>query len=423
MDEKSRIPMQDWEIERQAAKLIGENTMNDAIKKSVLCDFVSRHSDFDFDTHMTATPPSGYDIWNGYCLPMHYTNADDEYAAIRERCGMFDISPMKKYRFRGRDAGAFLDRLLTAPVSHLANMKAAYGLLCNEAGLLLDDGIVTKFSDDNYLLFVSEIDLDAHFARYNDFADLTIFEETHLLAGLALQGPKSCTVLNHFAFTDIEHLKPFELKYFELDGFQILVGRLGFTGDLGYELWFEPAATDAVASAFAKAETKLGFDVTGYALSALQICRIEAGMIVPGWDTAGLFRNPEQERTPFELTLGWNVKLDRDTQFAGKNSLIKWKAEGTRFKMKGVRIDAPGPLSEGQDLFATIDGRAVRIGSLPSIVWHTRDDVWIGFASVAAAHADIQSPFVVVDAKPVACQFCKLPFIKLEHASQLPAEC
>jgi aminomethyltransferase len=396
--------------------------MTDAIKKSVLCDFVSRHSNFDFDAHIAATPPSGFDIWNGYCLPMHYGNAGEEYAAIRDLCGMFDISPMKKYRVRGADAGAFLDRVLTAPVSQLADMKAAYGLLCNEEGFLLDDGIVTRFSSDNYLLFVSEIDLDAHFARYNDFDDLSIAEETLLLAGLALQGPKSCAVLNQFDFIGIERLKPFELKHFNLDGHDILVARLGFTGDLGYELWFDPSATTAVDEAFLRAETRLGFPVTGYALSALQICRIEAGMIVPGWDTAGRFSQADQERTPFELTLGWNVKLKRDTQFAGKDALIEWKMIGPRYKMKGVRIDTSGPIEEGQEVFAKIGDDSVPVGTLPSIVWHTREAAWIGFASIASVYTDIKTVYIIVDGKTVPCRYCPLPFIKLEHASQIPAD-
>ena len=395
--------------------------MTETIKKSVLCDFVSRHSNFDFDACMAATAGEDYDIWNSYCLPVHYTNARDEYAAIRNSCAMFDVSPMKKYRFRGGDAGAFLDRILTAPVSQLPAMKAAYGLLCNEQGLLLDDGIVTKFSDQDYLLFVSEIDLDAHFARYNDFADLAITEETPSLAGLALQGPKSCAVLDQFGFKDIANLEPFALATFELTGHEILVGRLGFTGDLGYEIWFPPTAIEAVTSAFSRAEAALGIEVPGYALSALQICRIEAGMIVPGWDTAGAFVDPAQERTPFELTLGWNVKLQRTESFAGKDALTNCKLQGARFRMRGIRIDTAAQLADGQPLFAEFSGQTVQIGTLPSIAWHAVDEEWIGFASIGAAHRDVVAVFVFDGEARVAGRFYKLPFIRLERASQMPA--
>ncbi|MGK0500463.1 MAG: aminomethyltransferase [Oceanicoccus sp.] len=395
--------------------------MNQTIKKSVLSDFVSRHSMFNSDEYIATTPSCDYDVWNGFCLPMHFSNVLDEYQAIRHNCAMFDASPMKKYCFRGTDAGAFLDRVLTAPVSQLAPMHSAYGLICDERGLLIDDGIVNKFSEDDYSLFISELDLDDHFAKYNDFNDLRITIETELQAGLALQGPKSCAVLAHFGFDAVEMLAPFELKHFQLGSHNILLGRLGFTGDLGYEIWFPPAAITAVAQAFADAEAALGFIVPGYGLSALQICRIEAGMIVPGWDTAGEFSNLDKERSPYELTLGWNVKLDRDLPFAGKDALTLCKQEGPRFRMKGVSVVEKCDLVEGQMLFAIIAGQTYLVGTLPSIVWHVVQQQWIGFASIKAEHADIERAFVVVNGMEIKCQIRPLPFINLPQRAAVPA--
>lgn len=291
--------------------------MSEFTKKSALFEIVARHSDFDFERFVRETSPEDYDQWNGYCLPMHYSEAAREYEAIRNRCALFDASPMKKYRLQGGDAGAFLDRILTAPVSQLPAMRATYGLLCNEEGFLLDDGIVFKLSDNDYLFLITEIDHDAYFASLNDFDDIEIFEETSDWAGLAIQGPKSCAVLSQFGFSGIEALKPFDLRRYDLAAHDVIVGRVGFTGDLGYEIWFHPRAIDVIQSAINAAESGLGFEILGYGLSAVQICRIEAGMIVPGWDTAGEFVDKSRERTPYELTLGWNVKLQRDEAFAG----------------------------------------------------------------------------------------------------------
>jgi len=250
--------------------------MTASIKKSVLCDLVTRHSDFDFENYITTNTSEDYDIWNDHCLPMEYTDPQSEYQAIRNSCAMFDASPMKKYRLRGADAGLFLDRILTSPMSSLPAMRSGYGLICNEQGLLIDDGIVYKYSEEDYLLLISEIDLDDHFAKYNTFDALTITEETDSLAGLAIQGPKSCSVLDYFGFDDIQHLKPFELKYFTLAGHEILVGRVGFTGDLGYEIWFSPEATKDVEQALIRSENALNIQIPGYGLTALQVCRIEA---------------------------------------------------------------------------------------------------------------------------------------------------
>ena len=99
--------------------------MTSTIKKSPLCDLMTRHTNFDFDDFVATTAPEDYDHWNGYCLPVAYGDAAEEYDAIRKSCAIFDASPMKKYRFRGSDAGRFLDRILTAPVSAHLLAKAA----------------------------------------------------------------------------------------------------------------------------------------------------------------------------------------------------------------------------------------------------------------------------------------------------------
>ncbi|MCP3674996.1 MAG: aminomethyl transferase family protein [Gammaproteobacteria bacterium] len=395
--------------------------MTNTIKKSVLCDLVSRHSNFNFDEYIATTNPEDYDIWNGYCLPMHYQDAEAEYKSIRNSCAIFDASPMKKYRLRGTDAGAFLDKLLTSPMSSMPLMHSSYGLICNDQGMMIDDGIVYRYSENDYLFLISEVDHDEHFASINDFADLSITDETADSAGLAIQGPKSCAVLNEFGFSGIENLKPFALKYFELDDYKILVGRVGFTGDLGYEIWFAPEAIEAVTEAFAKAEEKLAFKIPGYALTALQICRIEAGMIVPGWDTAGEFTDIEKERTPYELTLGWNVKLDRDVNFVGKNALAEQKANGPRFRMKGFHINEQCLIEEGQALFANIDGEQIQVGTLPSLVWNASKQQWIGLASLKIAYVNCEDVYVLNNDTAINCNICKLPFINLEHRNIVPA--
>ena len=178
---------------------------------------------------------------------------------------------------------------------------------------------------------------------------------------------------------------------------------------------------DEVKKAFAHAENDLGMKVHGYALSALQICRIEAGMIVPGWDTAGEFTDPLGERTPFELTLGWNVKLKREEHFSGKQSLLKLKENGPRFKMRGIKIQGFDSVEDGQPVSANIDGMCRQIGTLPSVTWHTAEDNWIGFASIESQYSEIEDIFILIHDKPIKCQICKLPFIKLDRANQIPA--
>lgn len=398
--------------------------MANALRKSVLSDFVARHSGFDFDDFFASNPGEDeFDRWCDYCLPHEYSDACSEYEAIRNHCGLFDVSPMKKYRFKGKEAGAFLDGILTAPVSQHKNMKAAYGLLSNEDGFLLDDGIVMKLDADEYILITTEIDLMVHFANYNHFTNLAISDETDLFVGIAVQGPASCRILTALGFEGVENLAPFALQYFELCGHQFLVGRLGFTGDLGYEVWFGPEAANTWISAFERAERELGLEVPPYGLTAVQACRIEAGMIVPGWDTAGEFTDLQHERTPFELTLGWNVKLDRPESFAGKSALIKHKEYGPRFHMTAFTIEGGCKnLEFGEPLYATVDGNRVNVGALPSLVLHPTSNEWIGFASIKVKYKDTPSLYILDQGREIACHIRELPFINLERRNKTPAK-
>ncbi len=130
------------------------------MKKSIFFDFLNRRQDVDFKRFMAeSTEDEQYINWNEFLLPMDYGDAEAEYFAIRNSCAIFDVSPIRKIRVRGADAGAFFDRLLTRPVSGLPAMRATYTVFCNEDGSLKDDSILYKFADDDYLLMPSDVDL------------------------------------------------------------------------------------------------------------------------------------------------------------------------------------------------------------------------------------------------------------------------
>ncbi len=397
--------------------------MSNPIRKSALSGYIARHTPFDYDAFIASNPSEDdFDRWNDYCLPIEYSSFEGEYKTLRSSCALFDGTPMMKYRFCGADAGAFLDRVFTAPVSHHPEMKAAYALLCNEDGYLMDDGIVMKLAADNYFLITTEIDLLPHFEKYNDFDDLIITDESELFSGLALQGPKSCMLLSEMGLDGVENLAPFELQFFKLGDHKFLVGRLGFTGDLGYEVWFENDAADTWISAFGAAEEKLNMQVPGYGLTAINLCRIEAAMIVPGWDTAGEFEDLVLERTPFELTLHWNVKLQDERDFVGKAALLKHKENGARFHMTGATVIGNPILDFGQSLYANIEGKRTRVGSLPSVAQNPVSKTWIGFASIGAEYRDLEDLYVVHNKQEFPCELTKLPFINLEQRKKVPAD-
>jgi len=394
------------------------------MNKSTFFDFLNRYESNDFESFLASSKEDvDYINWHDYCLPMNYGDDASEYRAVRSACALFDASPVKKYKFSGADAGAFLDAVLTRQVSRQKSMRVSYAILCNEDGMLLDDGLLYKFAEDDYLLMVSEVDHDEHFAKVsNRFDDLKIDEITPALSGLAVQGPKSCEILNTMGFSAIENLKPFEIKKFAFGNGNVTVARVGFTADLGYELWFKPELNKPVQWAISAAESTLNIKIAGYGLKALNALRLEGGFIVPGWDTAQTFEDNEFERTPTELGLSWTVDLDRKDDFIGKAALLKEKERGPRFKTIGVTIDQECDVAEGMKLYTVIGGKVQQAGTCPSVAWSYGLNRWLGIASIRSEFFRSDLAFhMQIGGKQIACRPVKLPFVKYDRYRQVPA--
>ncbi len=397
--------------------------MSEPAKKSVFYDFLSRYAGTDFESYLArSVADEDYLNWNGYCLPYVFEDEAKEYHAVRQGCALFDATPARKYRIKGPDAGPLLDYLSTRAMSRLPAMRATYAIWCNPDGMLNDDAMLFKLADDDYLLMAAEVDHSAYLAELAArFGSVTVADESAAWAGLAVQGAKSCAVLAALGFEGIPELAPYQVRYFDLGGEPVLVARVGFTADLGYEIWFDQGLCPAIERAFVGAEQALGLQISGYGLTTIQLCRMEGGMVVPGWDTAQTFEDSEFERSPFELGMAWNVDLDRDGDFVGKAALLAERAGGSRFAMKGFEIDAECELLDGTELFASVDGVELQVGTLPSVSWSHDAERWIGLSSLRSEHQDVTECFVVVDEERHPCRVVGLPFVKLPRRGQVPA--
>ncbi len=183
--------------------------------------------------------------WKGYTTPNAYTDVELEYFAIRSTTGVFDLSPMNKYRITGPDAQAYLNRLVTRDIGKIAVGRVAYTVWCDEAGQVMDDGTVFRLGENDFRLCAWARALDWLLCSALGF-DVTITDETGEVAALAVQGPTSCANLLNMGLAGLETLKPFGLRHFEFDGRPLMVSRTGFTGDLGYELWIAPESAEAL---------------------------------------------------------------------------------------------------------------------------------------------------------------------------------
>lgn len=304
--------------------------------------------------------------WNGYKSARVYDTLTSEYFAIRSTCGVMDLTPMEKYRISGPDALAFLNRLVTRDISQLKANRVTYVVWCNDEGKVLDDGTIFSLGDGQYRLCAQHHQLDWLMLSSLGF-DVTIEEETHDIAALAVQGPTSCSVLTAVGLKELDKLKPFGISNMTLNGIQVMVSRTGFTGDLGYELWVDP--TDALAlwdAIFSVADQGL-YDIRPTGLGALEMVRIEAGFIMPGDDfnTAETAIRADRDRSPYELGLGWLVNFDKP-YFTGKRALIEESQRPIQRRL--VKLSVEGN-KQPTDAFLYNRKGGSRIGTVTSCVW------------------------------------------------------
>lgn len=301
--------------------------------------------------------------WKAYTTVDCYSVVEEEYFAIRNATGVFDLTPMIKYRISGNDGLAYLDKLMTRKMNKLTPGRVMYSAWCNDRGHVLDDGTVFHLDDNLWRLCSAERHMDWLLATAIGF-DISIEDETDEVVGLAVQGPTSCQVLKAMNLEGVENIKPFQLKYFSFEGMELLVSRTGFTGDLGYELWVTSANAEKLWDALFDAGKAYGILPIGS--HALDIVRIEAGFIqaevdfVPALDVVRAGRG----RSPFELGLDWLVHFDKPV-FNGRQALLKEKENGSRYRF--VRLDVEGN-KPANDSFI-YNGKKEIVGHVTSATW------------------------------------------------------
>jgi aminomethyltransferase len=276
--------------------------------------------------------------WKGYSSADGFYDTALEYFSTRNSAGVFDITPMTKYRITGPDALDFLDRLVTRNMRKIKAGRVAYAVWCDDEGQVIDDGTIFHLKEGEYRLCSQE----RHMSWFNAASigmDVSIVDETEEICALALQGPTSYSILKTMGLDGIEALRPFGLTTFDFQGAELMVSRTGFTGDLGYELWITPdKALELWDALFAAGEN---FGIMAMGTEALEHARIEAGFLAPFEEflPAHTTVRTGRSRSPLELGLEWLVDFSKPC-FNGKRALEKEKKSGSSWRL--VRLDIEG---------------------------------------------------------------------------------
>lgn len=326
--------------------------------------------------------------WKGYTTPDELYCGETEYFALRNTTGVFDITPMTKYRITGPDALAYLDRLVTRDMNKIKPGRVAYAVWCDDRGQVIDDGTIFHLKEGDYRLCSQERHMAWLTAAAIGF-DVSVVDETEEVAALAVQGPTTWSILNNMGLDDLEELKPFGLTHFDFEGVELMVSRTGFTGDLGYELWIPPGKAEALWDALFDAGKDYAMRAIG--VHALEQARIEAGYLAAYVDflPAHATVRTGRTRSPLELGLGWLVDFKKPN-FNGRRALAEEKRNGSEWRL--VKLDIEGnKVAHSSYIFEKEKGNKGEIGFITSAAWSPICKQNVALGTVRTPHGEVGS--------------------------------
>jgi glycine cleavage system T protein (aminomethyltransferase) len=280
--------------------------------------------------------------YNGYWLPTAYDNrgAVDEYWACRERAAIMDLSPLRKWEVLGPDAEELLQSTMTRDIRRLSDGQVVYTAVCNDTGGMIDDGTVFRLQPTNFR-FVGGSEYDGIWLREQAERrglHVWIKESTDELHNVAVQGPSSRDLLTPLIWTAPAQTPFAELGWFRFSvariggpqGLPVIVSRTGYTGELGYELFCHPKDAPALWDAVMGAG-----EVTPLGLDALDMLRIEAGLVFAGAEF-------DDQVDPFEAGIGFTVPKAKEDDYVGKEALAE-RREHPQRRLVGLELEGNEP--------------------------------------------------------------------------------
>jgi aminomethyltransferase len=340
----------------------------------------------------------------GWWMPVQYSGVIEEHQAVRKAAGLFDVSHMGEFSVRGPQAEAFLQRMTPNDVTKLVDGRAHYSGFLTEDGTYVDDILIYRLGEGDYMVVVNAGNQRADFAwleSHLDGAEVDLADHSNDTALLALQGPKAPAILAGLTSTALDAIRYYGFAKGEIAGHPAIVSRTGYTGEDGFELYLEPSAAPKVWQALLEAGAPEGLIPAG--LGARDTLRLEAAMALYGHEL-------DRNTTPWEAGLGWVVKLEAG-DFLGRDALIRQKDEGAPRQLVGFEVTGRGIAREGYSL-TTKDGVE---GVVTSGTWSPTFEKAIGLGYLPSEAAEEGEDLMItvrkreVEAKTVAIPFYKRP--------------
>lgn len=291
----------------------------------------------------------------GWHMPVQYSSIIEEHKTVREAVGLFDVSHMGEVFISGKDASAFLNKIVPQDIEKLAYEKAVYCQLPNKNGGLIDDLIIYKLGIEYYLVIcnASRIDEDLNWmVRNKRGMNVKIDNQSHNYSLLAIQGPRAIDLMRKMGYK-IQEQKSFTIKPTIIEGIKLLASRTGYTGEDGFELLVENEFSEFLWDKILEEGKEFGIKPIG--LGARDTLRLEAALHLYGNDL-------DENTTPIEAGLSWSIPKDKQVDYNGKEIIISQLTNGVSKKLVGLEMMDKNIARHGYDVYF----KGEKIGNITS---------------------------------------------------------
>ena len=331
----------------------------------------------------------------GYDMPVTYDKISNEYNSVRNNCGIFDVSHMGQIKITGSDSIQFIQYLTVNDVNELKNNQAQYSAMCNKEGFIIDDLIVYKKSDNDFLIIVNASNtdnilewMDLHKVDFE--ININLMNHSHSL--IALQGPKSRNILSTIIGEAI-NIKFYHLKEIQLFDHDVIISRTGYTGELGFEILGSHSVIKKLWDLF----IQNGVNACG--LAVRDVLRMEMKYCLYGNDIS-------IKTNPIEAGLSWIVKFNND--FIGKNALKDYKTKTYQKRLIGFKMIDKAIPRKGYNIFFN----DALVGSVTSGTHSPTLSKGIGLGYIDNIHNKIGNMITIeIRGKLMKAEIVKTPFI------------
>ena len=301
-----------------------DNTAPQNLRKTPICD-----SHLALGARMVS--------FGGWWMPLQFKGIVEENLAVRSGAGLFDISHMGQVGIHGSNATAFLDYLLPNHIDLLRPGQILYSPMCNEKGGIIDDLLVFRRDETDYLLVVNagrkDVDLDWIRTHAESYGEVTAVDLSDSYAMVALQGPGAERILNLHTGVDLQAIPYYQFEVGRLGEVETIISRTGYSGEDGFEIICPWEDGPTIWNRLLQGPEALRVVPTG--LGSRDTLRLEAAYPLYGNDIS-------EKTTPLEAKLGWTVKFDKPGKFIGRGALIRQKEEGIPRRLVGLRMCGRG---------------------------------------------------------------------------------